>query len=124
MSHISSIAGAMFDVFTLNKALKELELTYKQGGTIHSSCGDSEEVAFVIDNEQGGKLGIRQKKDKSFDFVMEDEDVKVNKEIVSKIKQKYNYMKVMDELKKKGYNLETEEVAADKSLRLKFTKWG
>ena len=123
MSHVSSISAAIFDVFVLTKALKELEIEYKQGGEVKSSCGGTEKVDLVIKTPDKKEIGLKENEDGSYDFVMEAEEIPKQSKFMNVIKQKYSYLKVMDELQQKGYHLDKEENTPDKSIKLKFSKW-
>jgi len=42
--------------------------------------------------------------------------------IIGRVKQQYAYQRVMDELEKKGYALQSEESASDQTIRIRLTR--
>jgi len=53
----------------------------------------------------------------------EEELKAIGKEVYNRIKQQYAYLKVSTELKKRGYNIVSEEKTADGSIKIKLVKY-
>lgn len=102
---------ALIDLVVLTSVLKEHESTATR-------------------TEENYSLGVRQNSNGSYDIVSHWEKTpgkaqieSVRADVEAKIRQKYAYEKVKQELAKKGFTIATEEVQKDNTIRLVARKW-
>lgn len=115
---ISLLFTAIKDLQMANQDLRNAEKTLRQ---MKDHCGNTVEVDAVVTGTAGEKIGLKQTADGKIEFVTADPQ-KAQKS-VDKITQAYARLKILDEVKKKGYQKVKEETLADGSVRLVVERW-
>ena len=104
---------AVSDLRQANEKIRELE-----------NCeGQKIKVDYVIQNEVGDKIGIRANQEGNVEFVVQNDNSPTVKATVDKVTQAYARLKILDEVKRKGYQQVKEEKLANGSIRLVVEKW-
>jgi len=79
-------------------------------------------VDYVIKNEVGEKIGVRTNQEGNVEFILQKETTTA-KATIDKATQAYARVKILDEVKRKGYQTIKEEKLANGSIRLVVEKW-
>lgn len=106
----------------LLEGLKQLNFVMHEIGEIIDEKGHSCQVDFVIKTQSGENIGVRKNESGTVDFVVAKETEGLKKNI-DQVKQVYSRLKILHEVKAKGYKQVKEEKLADGSIRLVVQKW-
>jgi hypothetical protein len=117
---IELVAGL---VSSLVDAIKELSLARKELKELEDCHGKRVAVDYVIENQQGEKIGVRANKAGNIEFVPQKPDSAATKETINQLKQTCARLKVMDEVKRQGYQKIKEEKLPNGSIRLVVQRW-
>ena len=109
------------------KKSESVELDIKNSSIITDSLGKEEEASFTRDD-----VTVVFKKDLSGHCAISvsgtgksrQELREIGSELSQKVVQLYVHGRVVDELKKKGFELAEEEVTEDRTIRLTVRRWG
>ena len=128
MSSETSIITEIMDLIELKKALSELEAQYEMIKTMQTSDGVVRNVDVVIKDPNGRQVGLQKTQDGTYQFIADSaglskEQLKQQQAFINKIKQRYSYNKIVDELKKQGYIIAEEEKVQNNTIRLVARKW-
>lgn len=128
MSSEASLIIAIFDLIALKRTLSELQAEYEEAKTLTTADGVSHKVEVAIKDPHGHVIGLEKTKKGEYQFVADTkgltkEQLKKQQVFINKIKQKYTYGKVINELKKQGYIISEEEKVQNNTIRLVARKW-
>ncbi|NDD91234.1 DUF1257 domain-containing protein [bacterium] len=120
---ITSIELLMAGFRELGVAIQDLRESKKELQMLENCAGQKVPVDYVVQNEAGDKIGISQKKSGEIEFVVQHEDRPSVKATLDRVTQAYARLKILDEVKQKGYRSVKEERLANGSIRLVVEKW-
>lgn len=107
----------------LLEGIKQLGLVAQEWRELSDHPGQKCKVDYVVQNEQGDQIGLRLNKNGPVEFIVENPEKKSVQETLGKVKQMYVRLKVIDEVKRKGYQQVKEEKLPNGSIRLVVQKW-
>ncbi|MBI5528420.1 MAG: DUF1257 domain-containing protein [Deltaproteobacteria bacterium] len=104
-------------------ALNELKLAVRDLRELRCADGCVVKVDGVVETGTGERIGVRLQTGKPVELVLADPKSDAARACVDKVKQAYARLKVLDEVKKKGYKKVKEEVLPDGSIRVVVQRW-
>ncbi len=120
---IKSMQLLMHGVKELGLAVNDLREANKEIRMLENCQGQKVEVDYVIKNEVGDKIGVRTNQEGNVEFVVQNDKSPTVKATVDKVTQAYARLKMLDEVKRKGYKSVKEEKLANGAIRLVVEKW-
>jgi hypothetical protein len=132
MSHFTKVETQINDLIALKKALDQLGWKYRvaeegQKVVVRGYRGQTTEAELCIDM---GKydIGVIKNETGNYELVSDWWGVETTKglteqEIVKEINQKYAYQRVVTAVEEAGYTIDTNNVAADGTVKLSVSKW-
>lgn len=91
---------------------------------LRTADGRTHAVDLVVKDEQGTEVGVKvDQKTGVATFVGHDGKDKRATALANRVAQRYAYSKVMDELKRKGYQIGKEEKQKDGTIKLVAQRW-
>lgn len=128
MSSEACLITMIGDFIALKKTLSDLQVEYEETKALTVADGTSHKVEAVIKGPNGRLIGLEKTKNGEYQFVADTkgltkEQAKKQQVFINKIKQKYAYSKVINELKKQGYIISEEEKVQNNTIRLVARKW-
>lgn len=119
MSSLELLVQGITELSMANEDLRQLEEEKRYMKDCH---GKKHVIDYRITNEHGDKIGIVQKEDGKVEFVSEKDSATV-KQTIDKVTQAYSRLKILNEVKKKGYKSVKEEKLPNGSIRIVVEKW-
>lgn len=136
MSALGGIEVCLFGIRMLTDVLSELAQDYAMIKEIESgknrqyeivNCnGKKEQVDILVTDSQKQKIGFQKQADGSYRAIASyrnTEQKKHQEKLLNKIRQKYAYKTVMNDLKRKGYNIVEEKNVEDNTIRIVARRW-
>ncbi len=120
MSNSVGVDVIITSLDTLREALSDLKLAREDLRELECQ-GQKTRVDFTIRTEQGERIGVRQNRE-GVEFVLQ-KDTQTAREALNRIRQSYARLKVLDEVKRMGYQQVKEEKLSDGSVRLVVQRW-
>lgn len=117
---IELVAGL---VDSLLDAVKELRLARKEVKEIEDCHGKRVAVDYVIENQQGENIGVRTNEAGNVEFIPQQPQSKTTQATINQLKQTCARLKVLDEVKRQGYQKVKEEKLPNGSIRLVVQRW-
>jgi len=106
------------------QALVDCGLAWKEQHELRATDGQKHAVDLVATDEEGTQLGVKvDAKTGVASFVSQDCSSTKGKALANRIAQRYAYSQAVEELRRKGYRVETEEKLQDGSIRLVAQRW-
>lgn len=134
MSHFTAVQTKIKDLVALKRALKDLNLQFseaKQGEQVFVKGyqGQTTEAVMSIHISKSYDIGVKVDDQGNVNFVSDWWGVETTRgwaeeEFLKKVTRRYSYHKVMQEVEKRGYTLETEEVKEDETVQIRVRTWG
>ncbi len=131
MSHFTKVATKINDVVALKKALDQLGWTYKHdaaGVEVRGWRGQTTKAELSIDM---GKydVGVVKQEDGTYALEADWWGVETTRglkeeEVANELNSKYAYQRVIQAVEEQGYTIDTNNVAADGTVKLTVSKWG
>jgi hypothetical protein len=130
MSHFTTVETKIKDLVCLKAALKDLGYEFveaEQGVEVRGYLGAKERAELSIRASKTYDVGV-QKTAEGYQFVADWWGVETTRgvtqeEFVKQVTQRYAYHKVLSEVAKQGYTIETDEVRTDKTIAITVRKW-
>lgn len=130
MSHFTNVQTKIKDLVCLKAALKDLGYEFteaEQGVEVRGYLGQKELAEISIRASKTYDVGV-QKTAEGYQFVADWWGVETTRgvtqeEFVKQVTQRYAYHKVLSEVAKQGYTIETDEVRTDKTISITVRKW-
>lgn len=130
MSHFTTVETKIKDLVCLKKALKDLGYEFvegEQGVEVRGYLGQKERADISIRVSKTYDVGVKKTAD-GYVFVADWWGVETTRgltqeEFVKQVTQRYAYHKVLSEVAKQGYTIETDEVKADQTISITVRKW-
>lgn len=109
------------------QAMQDLNLEYKKLDQMKAN-GKLEKVEVVVKDSNGRDIGFAKDKNGNYQVLADSKglntaQLKNQNDLVNKIRQKYAYNNVVNELKKQGYVIAEEEKCTNNTVRLVARKW-
>lgn len=134
MSHFTTVETKIKDLVALKRALKDLniqftESTQEEQVFVKGYQGQTTGAAMSIHISKSYDIGVKVDDKGNVQFVADWWGVETTRgwseeEFLKKVTRKYSYHKVMQEVEKRGYTLETEEVKEDQTVQIRVRTWG
>ena len=128
MSHFTTVQTKIKCLVTLKKVLAELGYSLKEGVTqVRGYQGQLADAVAVIDTKASYDIGIVQTQD-GYSLIGDWEMVQVRAgieqaQLLQDINRRYAYHKVMEEVKKRGYQVVEEQTDAQQHVTVRVRKW-
>lgn len=133
MSHFTAVKTKIRNLLCLERALKDLgyEVNLAEEGQLVQVRGYQGQKTGAVGCIRASKtydIGIKQTVDGTYEFVADWWGVETTRgvseeDFVKQLTRRYSYHVIMDEVKKKGYTLETEEQTENNELRIHVRTW-
>lgn len=107
----------------LIRATLEAGLRYEPQKEFRTTDGRDHGVDLVVSDEAGTQVGVKVDKKGVATFIGHDEKDKRATALTHRIAQRYAYSKVLEELKRKGYQIAKEEKQKDGTIKLLAQRW-
>lgn len=133
MSSSGGIDLAIISIAGLIKTISELGLAYQmlrsseKALKMTTADGKIHNVDVVVKDENNHSIGFQKQKDGSYKVIADSTglsatQLKKQQEFINKIKRRYAYNMVIQELKKQGYQIADEKQEKD-TIRLTARRW-
>ena len=132
MSHFTAVKTKIKDMICLTRALKDLNYEFTQATEeqlvhVRGYQGQTTEALLSIHASKTYDIGVVQTQD-GLAFVADWWGVETTRgveeqEFVRAVTQRYSYHKVMDEIKKRGFTIESEEVDEEEQIQVRVRTW-
>lgn len=130
MSHFTTVETKIKDLVCLKAALKDLGYEFseaEQGVEVKGYLGQKERAELSIHASKTYDVGVQKTAD-GYQFVSDWWGVETTRgvtqeEFVKQVTQRYAYHKVLSEVARQGYTIETDEVRTDKTIAITVRKW-
>lgn len=130
MSHFTKVETKIKDLVCLKKALKDLGYDFaeaEQGVEVRGYLGATASAEISIRASKTYDIGV-SKTETGYEFVADWWGVETTRgvtqeEFVKTVTQRYAYHKVLSEVAKQGYTIETDEVQSDQTISITVRKW-
>lgn len=115
-------------LFFLIKSIVDLGIEYKELCSMRTADGKVHKVDLLVKDECGKDVGFEKTEKGDYRIIadttgLDKAQIKRQREFVKKIRQRYAYNKITDELKKQGYIIAEEEKVQNNTVRLVARKW-
>jgi hypothetical protein len=112
----------------LIKSIIDLGLEYKELKSMRTADGKIHNVDLVIKDEFGKDVGFEKTEKGDYRIIADtsgltNAQLKKQQDFIKKIRQRYSYNNVINELKKQGYIIAEEEKVQNNTIRLVARKW-
>lgn len=134
MSHFTTVETKIKDLLALKRALKDLniqftEATQEEQVFVKGYQGQTTGATMSIHISKSYDVGVKVDDKGNVQFVSDWWGVETTRgwseeEFLKKVTRRYSYHKVMEEVKNRGYTLETEEVKNDETIQIRVRTWG
>jgi len=134
VSHFTSVKTKIRSLTSLERALEDLGYTFSRAEegqlvTVKGYQGETTDAVISIHASKTYDIGVKVGADGTCEFVADWWGVESTRgveedEFVNKLTQRYSYHKVMEEVRKQGYTLESEEVGEDETIQIRVRSWG
>lgn len=128
MSSLFGIDLLIMSVGALMAAVSDLKVAHEQKKQMRTHDGNTHAVDMVIKDENAREIGFQKQKDGTYKVIADATDltqsqVKKQQQLINKVKQRYAYNMVVQELKKQGYQVAEEKPAEKGAIKLVVRKW-
>lgn len=124
MSQSVELTLVIASVEALGEVIRELGALWRAEKTLATQDGRTHEVDYVATDADGTRVGVRVDAKTGRAVLIAEGCGSKAETFARRIAQRYAYARVTDELRRKGYQLTTEERGRDGSVRLVATRWG
>lgn len=110
----------------LNDAIQVEDVRQKTGAEaqVENCRGQKVKVDYVLRNKAGDRIGVRENKEtRQVEFVAKDEEKASVKETINQATQAYARLKILNEVKARGYGKVKEEKLPNGAIRLVVERW-
>ena len=119
INSVEVLVKSISELGLANEDLRQLEEAKRYMKDCH---GNRRLIDYRITNEQGEKIGVVENIDGKVEFVTEKDTASV-KQTINKVTQAYSRIKILNEVKMKGYASVKEEKLPNGSIRIVVEKW-
>lgn len=121
---IKSVELLIKGVVELGLAVQDLRDAQKEVRELENCEGQKVQVDYVITNEVGEKIGVKMSNEGNAEFVVNNDKSPTIKRTLDRVTQAYARLRILDEVKRKGYQKVKEEKLPNGSIRLVVERWG
>lgn len=104
-------------------ALKDLRRVERELKQMQDCNGKTVEVDATFENAEGDVIGVKEAANGQIDLINQNPERSSVKNTMARVRQSYSRLKVLNEVKRKGYGSVKEEKLANGSIRLVVEKW-
>lgn len=128
MSHFTTVQTKIKCLVTLKKAVEKLGFTFREGALhVRGYQGQLADAVAVIDTKSSYDIGVVQTAD-GYSLIGDWEMLRVRAgveqdEFVKGVNKNYAYYKVLEEVKKKGYQVVEEQTDEKEVVTVKVRRW-
>jgi hypothetical protein len=128
MSSHGIVVAELRCLATLINSIMELGVAYKEASSMRTADGVIHKVDVILKDTNGKDIGFEKTKKGDYRVIadcsgLNKAQLKKQQDLVNKIRQKYAYNTVVNELKKQGYIISEEEKVQNNTIRLTARKW-
>jgi hypothetical protein len=124
MSQSVDVAILVVGLAELVRAVTEAGCEAVKQSEMRTEDGRTHKVDLVVRDEQGTEVGVKvDQKTGVATFVGHEGKDKRKTALANRVAQRYAYSKVLDELKRKGYQVAKEEKHKDGAITLVAQRW-
>jgi hypothetical protein len=124
MSQVVDVGVVIEGMAALAQAIAEAGLQSRREKAFRSEDGTVHAVDLVVTDEAGTEVGVAvDARSGRARFVTREKDPARGTALAGRIAQRYAYSRVMEELKRKGYQVAREERQQDGSIRFVAQRW-
>lgn len=136
MSALCGIELTIESLMLLKKTLDELRIQYsileelgkeeRKLFEMEDENGNIEQVDIVITGPYGSKMGFQKQKGKGYRIISSASggQIQMQKDIADRIKSRYAYNRVKEELAQQGYSIVEEKNIGNKTVKILARRWG
>lgn len=112
----------------LVNSIIDLGMQYKELSSMRTADGVTHNVDILVKDPNGRDVGFEKTKKGDYRVIadcgnLNSEQLKKQQDFIKKIRQRYAYNKITNELKKQGYVIAEEEKVQNNTIRLVARKW-
>ncbi len=123
MSHFTTIKVEIKNGEILHQVLQECGYQVESQTNVRGYQGNTTEAEYVIRQSNGYDLGFRRNGE-NYEIVADFWGAKINqRDFINKISQKYAHKTLMQSVQEQGFDIETEEVLDDGTVRVVVGTW-
>jgi Protein of unknown function (DUF1257) len=124
MSQSVDVSILVVGLAELLRAVTEAGCEAMKQSEFQTEDGRTHAVDLVVKDEQGTEVGVKvDQKTGVATFVGHEGKDKRATKLANRVAQRYAYSKVLDELKRKGYQIAKEEKQKDGTIHLVAQRW-
>lgn len=124
MSQNVTMEVAIDGMAQLLEAVREAGAEYRRQREFRDVTGTTHDVTLVVKDANGAEVGVKvDEASGRATFVGHDRGDGQATSLAQRVTQRYAYARVVDELKRKGYQLTKEERQADGTIALVAQRW-
>jgi hypothetical protein len=128
MSSGGSVNLLIHNIGSLIQAISDLNAACREKAKMKATDGKIYDVDVVVKDENNREIGFQKQKDGSYAVIadcagLNSAQLKKQNEFINKIKQRYAYNTILNELKKKGYQLAEEKKMEKNTIKLVARRW-
>jgi hypothetical protein len=124
MSQVVELGIVIEGMAALVQAIAEAGLQSRREKAFRSEDGQVHAVDLVVKDEAGTEVGVAMDKHTGrATFVTREKDARRGTALANRVAQRYAYSRVMEDLKRKGYQVAREETQPDGSIRVVAQRW-
>lgn len=136
MSALCGIELTIESLILLKKTLNELEMQYsileelkneeKKLFVMETAEGTVEKVNILVTGADGIRMGLQKQENGQYRVITSassPSQLKVQRKMAGRIKQRYAYNRIKEELSSKGYSVVEEKKDGDNTIKLVARRW-
>ena len=122
MSHFTRVRTQLRNIETVKKALEDLGYKVEEG-TVRGYAGQQANAELVVRLDGKFDMGFRRE-GSNVVMVADFWGLRINREeFLQKLAQRYAYVTIVEQAEQTGFQMMTEEVQQDGSIRLVMQRW-
>ena len=124
MSEVVTMTVPIIGLAELLQTVVALSLVHTSAESFETQDGTTHSVDLVVSDEAGTRVSVKiDAKSGEATFIAHDERDRRGSALIGRIAQRHAYSRVMEELKRKGYQIAREEKQRDGSIKLVAQRW-
>jgi hypothetical protein len=124
MSEVISMTVPIIGMAELLQTVVALSLVQTTAESFETEDGETHAVDLVVADQAGTQVGVKvDQKSGEATFIAHDHRDRRGSALIGRIAQRHAYSRVMEELKRKGYQIAREEKLKDGSIKLVAQRW-
>jgi hypothetical protein len=124
MSEVVTLTIPIIGLAELLQTVAALSLIETAAESFETEDGKKHKVDLVVSDDAGTRIGVKiDQKSGEATLIAHDADDDRTTALIGRIAQRHAYSRVMEELKRKGYQIAHEEKRKDGSIKLVAQRW-